>query len=221
LASLKLRFLASLINTVIALVVVAATVAIGVVMVRRIGDRRGPSREEDGDDPAMPGWLQSRRTKFVLRLAMLATWLPVKEGRSPGYRVLGLRRVDARAGGEVSRRQELIRTATRNAWRNVAKRVLPPAKVDHPLDREKLRSEMEAARREHAEDEEALQTALMRVYQANKVETRVSCLRPLPRVLLAAAIELPVWSSLKQSLPDMLAGTVIIVDRKAQPRHRG
>jgi hypothetical protein len=151
---------------------------------------------------------------------MLATWLPVKEGRSPGYRVLGLRRVDARSGGEVSRRQELIRTATRNAWRTVAKRVLPPAKVDHPLHREKLRSEMEAARREHADDEEALQTALMRIYQANKVDTRVSCLRPLPRLLLAAAGELPVWSSVQQSLPDRLAGTVIVVDRKPRPRHR-
>src|SRR5258708_29368319 len=95
LAPLKLRFVASLINTIVALGAIAATVVIGVVAVGRIRDRRGrnggPSRERDADSPGMPGWLQSRRTKFVVRLATLGTWLPVRERRSPGYRVLRLR----------------------------------------------------------------------------------------------------------------------------------
>jgi hypothetical protein len=61
---------------------------------------------------------------------------------------------------------------------------------------------------------------MMRIYRANRADPRVSCLRALPRVLFAIATELPVWSSQKQSLPDRLAGTVIIVERKSVPRRR-
>jgi uncharacterized RDD family membrane protein YckC len=224
LATLRRRFLAALINATIAIVALALTLGVGVLVGGRVLDlrsaRRGRTRAEGEDWRALSARLQSTPAKLVLHLVGLAITAVATGHRSPGFRLLGLRHVDAQSGGEVTRRQELISSATRDASRIVSNRLFPAAKVDGSLDHEKLHSELDATRREYGADREAMQRAMMRIYRANKVDPRVSCLRALPRVVFAMATELPVWSSQKQSLPDRLAGTIIVVDRKSVPRRR-
>jgi hypothetical protein len=224
LAPLRLRFLAALINTAIALAALGLTLGAWVLVAGRVLDRRSPRRgrprSEAGDARALAARLQATRTQLVFRLVGLGVTLVATGHRSPGFRGLGLRRVDARSGREVTRRQELVSNATRDAWRIMTNRLFAAANVQDSLDRQKMHSEMEAARRQHGDYREALQGAMTRIYTTNKVDPRASCLRVLLRFLLAMSIELPVWSSLKQSLPDRLAGTIIVVERKSRPCRR-
>jgi hypothetical protein len=224
LASLKLRFLAWLINTVIVLVAGVVAIGIWIFAAGRLGHRRGPSREpprtDGADGTPLVARLQSTPAQLVLDLVGIAVRLVATGHRSPGFRVLRLRRIDARSGGQVTRRQELISGGTRNAWRLISNRLFPTVKARDSLDRDKLHSEIDAARREHGDDDEARRDAIMQIYRANRVNPRASCLRALPAALLAGAIELPVWSSLKQSLPDRVAGIIIAVDPTSRPRRR-
>jgi hypothetical protein len=220
LAPMRRRFLAALINATIVIVAVALTLGVGVLVGRRILDRRsarrGRTRAEGEDWRALSALFQSKPGKLVLHLVGPAITAVATAHRSPGFRLLGLRRVDAQSGGEVTRRQELVSSVIRDASRIISNRLFPAAKVVGSLDHEKLHSELDAARREHRADREAMHRAMMRIHRAN--HPRVSCLRALPRVVFALATELPVWSSQKQSLPDRLAGIIIIVDRKSVPR---
>jgi hypothetical protein len=224
LATLRRRFLAALLNAAIAIAALALTLGVGVLVCGRVLDRRsarrGRTRAEGEAWKALSARLQSTPAKLVLHLVGLAITAVATGHRSPGFRLLDLRRVDAHSGGEVTRRQAIVSSATRDASRIMSNCLFRAAKVDGSLDHEKLHSEWDAARREYAADREAMQRAMMSIYRANKADPRVSCLRALPRVLFAIATELPVWSSQKQSLPDRLAGTVIIVERKSVPRRR-
>jgi hypothetical protein len=92
--------------------------------------------------------------------------------------------------------------------------------VRSPYEDETFRSAVEDARRWHADDPDALQDALMRVYEEHQVNpVAISCLPVYLRGLLTFAIELPaLWTPLKQGLPDKFARTVVIVERR--PRRR-
>jgi hypothetical protein len=141
-----------------------------------------------------------------------ATLLDGRHG--PGARAVGIRLADARSGGRPTRRQAVVRVGTHRAWQAVTTRLLPWPKVRPLHEDEGVRSELEAVRLEYADDQEALNDAIMRTYQQRQVDpVRASCLPLLLRIALAAAIDAPVWSPLKQSLPDRLASTVVIVER--------
>jgi hypothetical protein len=129
-----------------------------------------------------------------------------------GFRLLGLRLVDMRSGDKPTRRQRLARTLTHRLWQALHQRLLPLREPAAALDQEKMRSETAAARSAHADDEEALQQALMRVYRDNRADpVRTSCLPVLARLPLAAAINIPMpWSPLNQSFVDRLSGTVVV-----------
>jgi uncharacterized RDD family membrane protein YckC len=135
--------------------------------------------------------------------------------QSTGARIMGLRLVDAHTGSSVSWQQAIVRAGTRQAWQALAMRVAPKQKIDGLPEMETLRSEVEAAQREYAEDDDAAQRTIMEIYQRRKVEpVRASCLPALLRFSLTLAIELPaLWTPLKQALPDRLAGTVVVLDR--------
>lgn len=220
-ASLRRRFLASLINVTV--VGLTSTVAVGawVLVAGRVLDRReGTTRARPtGSDAGASNPARSRRVKTALRLLAVASWMPMRERRSPGYRMLHMRLVDARTGDQPTPWQQIIRTVASNSWRALSNRPLARRDVRNLADYEKMRSELDAARREHPDDEEARSVAFMRIYEANKAQ--VSFLPILARLGVAVAIELPVWSAEKQSLPDRLAGTIVIVDQKGgQPRRR-
>jgi hypothetical protein len=94
--------------------------------------------------------------------------------------------------------------------------------VHSPYEDETFRSAFEDARRQHADDPDALQVALMRVYEEHQVNpVAISCLPAYLRGLLTFAVELPaLWTPLKQGLPDKFARTVVIVERRPPRRRR-
>jgi hypothetical protein len=188
-ASLRRRFLASLINLLVGLLLVVVAVGAVVGMFRVAAKWRinfKPLRGLGSADPNTLAQLQSRRIQFILHGVAFAGSVLSKERRSPGFRLLGLRRVDARTAGDVSRGQEIIRAAARQAWRILCRRFLPSPKTRASPELEKLESDLQDAHRRYANDQAALQLEIMRIYQENKVAPmRTSCLPVFAHSLLS------------------------------------
>jgi uncharacterized RDD family membrane protein YckC len=165
---------------------------------------------------AVAARLQSRPVKLGLDLVSILLASRAKGRRGPGYRVLRVRLVDAHGCGAPSRRQQILRAAIGEIWQAMHRRLAPPPipVPEAPHDQAKLRAEIESARRLHADDQEALQLALARIFRENGTEASISCGPLLARLPLIVAINLPMpWSPLRQSLVDWLSGTVVVVDR--------
>jgi hypothetical protein len=241
-APLSLRCAALLINIAFALTAFVAAIA-AIVALIRLWERRAPGEEPPSHvtprggllrvagagDPAQaqPAWLttnprgvaarlQSRWVRLGLKLISVLLAVRAKERRGLGYRLLHLRLVDAHGGGAPSRRQQIVRAATSEIWQATHRRLVPPPTPvpESPHDQAKLRAEIEAARRLHEDDQEALQLALARIFRENRTEASISCGPLLARLPLIVAVSLPMpWSPLRQSLVDWLSGTVVVVDR--------
>jgi hypothetical protein len=236
-ATVKLRLAATLINLLATLAALALTLGAGVLAYRRFRKRRSePERplhavpDDRGAEPTRTRqWpdgqrfadaLQARPVKLGLRMLALVLTLRRAESRSLGFRLLGLRLVDAHSGGEPSRRQRLVREIAPRLWQALHQRLLPVRTPSASPAQERVRDEIAAAHSAHADDQAALQQAVMQVYRDNRVDARVSCLPVLARLPLIAAINIPMpWSALAQSPVDWLSGTVV-VDRRHRPRPR-
>jgi hypothetical protein len=215
-APLRYRLLATLIDTLVGSAALAFVIAAGALVFKLLGERgvrrllggaqgtRSPSAEA----------LQSRRARFLLGVIGVIASAPGGAGRSPGDRVLGLRRVDARSGREPSARQRQISAGVRGLWAIVCKEALPPPRARPAIDQTQLQAELEQARREHEGDPAALEAALRRIHSERGIRPAAACLPALVRPLAATAIDLPVYSGLHQSLPDRLAGVVVIRERR-------
>jgi hypothetical protein len=73
---------------------------------------------------------------------------------------------------------------------------------------------MREARRRYTNDDQARQEAFARIYAKHQPATpnMWGCWL---RLLLSLAVDLPApWSPLKQGLPDRLAGTVVVLERR-------
>jgi len=220
-ASLRRRFVASLFNALVGILALVLTIGAGAgvfTAMRRRGVSFGFLRGLSSGGTNIPVRLQSQPLKSILQIAAFSLPLLRKKRRSPGFRLLGLWLVDARTGNSASRRQEIIRAAMRQTWQVLCRRLVPIPKTRASAEHEKLRSEIELARRRYAQDQQALQREVTRIYRETKVEpARTSCLPMLWRLPLRSAIDLPFfWSPHKQSLVDRLAGTVIVCDRPSQ-----
>lgn len=212
-APMRRRVLASMLNALVGILALALTLGGAYAVTSLIGgeeklQRARPLKRVTG---SVWGRLALQLCGFVLGVLLTGR-------QSPGSRIVGIRLVDARTGGPVSRRQAILRVGVRQAWQALTKRSIAPPVRHKPDEVPDLRSEVEALKREHADDQEAFQLAMMRFHEEHKHELGVSCLplyrRLLIRLPLAVAIDAPVlWSPLHQGLPDMLAGTVMIVDR--------
>jgi hypothetical protein len=237
-APLRRRLLASLIDGALVLVALAAALAgvgLGVLSKSRATGAglldAASSDEPDTVRPPAPqrpdaqrifARLRSRPVKLGLHSASILLRLFVAERRSPGFRALGLLRADLRDGGPPRRSQRLQRAALSQAWQAVHRALLPRPTAPPPLERQKVREEIEAARRQHAGDQQAQQHAVMRIYRESKVEVAIpSRLLFFARMPLASAIDLPMpWSPLNQSLLDRLTGTVVVDDRRRKTLRR-
>jgi hypothetical protein len=223
------RLAASLIDLLFAIAALAAVIGAGVGTLAHAHKRPGLDRRIrrlNGaiHPPALgPDALQrlrSRRAQLLIQLVAFAAFAPVKERRSLGYRLLRLRRVDALTGADASRTQEVVRAAVRAAWRALNRCLIPTPPPRFPEDHEQPRAQVQAARPRHSGDREAFNEAIGKLYRdAGSSPLRSSCLPILlTRVPLAVAVDLPFWSSLNQSLPDKLAGTVVVLDGPSQAR---
>lgn len=155
---------------------------------------------------------------FRLALALLGLRSSVRHRnrRSPGYRLLGLRRVDLRTGGPVGIRSAIVRIAVTRARAALVSRLSAPVRRRGEVQRRELAPELEKLIRRHRDDPtETRQRAIADFYR----ERNVTPFAPLARLVLpglaatCASEMIALWSPLRQGLTDRLAGTVVIVER--------
>jgi hypothetical protein len=226
-APLRIRLLALPISAVMAIAMFAALIAAGtgaLAIWRRVRSERA-ELSGDSQRTVLSGFdasgesessiaekLQSRRFRLFAALVSFVVGVREEGRQGPVARALGLRLVDLRTGGRITRGQAVVRVGVRTAWSTLAKRLAPGPKPTPQKDQQQLAAEMQEARRRYADDERAREEAFARMYAKHKPSqpNRWGCLVPLVAPL---ALELPaLWSPLNQGLADRLAGTVIVLE---------
>jgi hypothetical protein len=167
-------------------------------------------RQRGADVEELGSLVTSTRWKVAMWLASGAVRLPLRNWRSPGSRAFGLRRVDVRSGGPLSARNVLVEQLVVVASGEIRRRLTTPRMTRRKQRLEALQPELAEIARMHADDHKALERALKGFYKRNRVNTASSCGPPL---LGAALMQAPVlWSPLNQTIPERLAGIVVVQD---------
>jgi hypothetical protein len=162
------------------------------------------------DDEAIPELRQDRRWGTVSAAASAGVQVGARNWRSPGYRALGLRRVDVRTGGPVTVRSAIIQAAVSDLLSRTIRSLIQPWQARRMERLQAIQAEMKEAQRTHAGDREAQQRALMEIFKRENVNPLTSC---LPAVLVGTLPQVTrVRSPLNQTLPERLAGTVVVRD---------
>jgi uncharacterized RDD family membrane protein YckC len=211
-APIRRRLLASLIDVTLALL--AGILAIGAYtgVAAMLGRKEAPGVRSLSK--MMPKITGSKRASIALHVCMFVLSVLLTGRRGPGSRAVRIRLVDARTGGPVSLRQAILRVGAQRGWQLLVRGLTARLGNAERLEQPDLRSEIEALRREHGDDSDAFQQAMMEMYRNNRVRPYTACLPALIRLPLGLAIEAPaLWTSLHQGLPDKLAGTIVISDR--------
>jgi hypothetical protein len=221
----RLRLCAGLVDAAVVIGGIAALVGPWIAWVAAYGRVRGDADEEndewgghdrDGDDE--PSDLHHPAGEFPsspqLRAALwgASTGLSVasRNWRGPGFRVVGLRRVDAQTGGIVSVRSALIGALFDQA-RQTATRPLFRSRVLRQRDRmTALGPQLRAVQRTYPGDPQARKRAMMEFYKANDAS-------PLAGWQLAGPIGsqmiVALGSRRGRTVRDLITGTSVIVDR--------
>ena len=131
----------------------------------------------------------------------------MRNTRSPGMRIMHIRRVDAPTGGPVTLRSAVRRAAFQLAWSRGAKRVTQPGFDRWKAHAAEMGDELDEVRRNHPDDQQAKAA----FYSAQRRGPVVGCCRTL--LALFAIQELPVaFTSRRQNLFDWVAGTMVARD---------
>jgi hypothetical protein len=208
-APMRHRFLAALIDGILAIVSVplifGGALLVGSLMDRKQALQRArPLMKKTG----------SARGKLTLGLGSFALGVLLTGRQSLGSRIVGIRLVDAGTGTPISRRQAVVHVGARAAWHVVTGRLTSRLRSRAQAQIHDLQPEVEALAREHAGDGAALERALKDFYRERRVRPFASCLPALIQAAVAVLIDVPLpWSRLHQKLPEMLTGTVVILDR--------
>jgi hypothetical protein len=203
-ASLPQRLGAAVIDAVVLGVPVVVVSGGAMALYLWWGRRRG----RDVDHMRSFEW--TIRSNAVIWTASAALRVPTRNWRSPGYRALALRRVDVRTGGPLSARHVLVEQLVTMASGELRRRVMKPWMTRTKRRLEALKPELAEVRRVHADDREAQKRALKEFYKRNRVNPAASCAPPL---LGVAVMQAPVlWSPLRQTIPERLAGIVVVQD---------
>jgi hypothetical protein len=203
-ASLRRRFAAGLIS----LFAVAAPFLGGVVgccfvyekyMRRRGAESRGWSLPE-----------LSQRWERPLSAASFAFEIQMRNWRGPGYRLLGLRRVNARTGGPVSVHSAVVEWVWAHATSQMTRVLMRPQQARRDERLAAFKAEMEEFERAHAGDHEAIEREQREAFKRHDLGLGYSCLVPIAPGLLInlASVCLPPH----QTVAQRLAGTVVIED---------
>ena len=150
----------------------------------------------------------SRSWSTVSSAVSMGLEVGLRNSRSPGARLLGIRRVSASTGGPISIGSVIVH--------QLVARLLtaPMIEIMRPLQRRQMDRMKELAprlkelEREQPDDPAARQRAMVQFYKENKVHPLRSCLG-VP--VAALAVHLPIFRSrLHQTLPDRLAGIIVV-----------
>jgi uncharacterized RDD family membrane protein YckC len=149
----------------------------------------------------------SGRWKAAIWMASAVTEVALRNWRAPGYRALGLRRVDAQTGGPIAVRSALESYLLGRATWQLAAWTARPWQTRMKERHELARAEVNEVRRLHEDDEEA-QQAVREVYKRYGVNPLGGC---APFILAGALMHAPaLWSPLHQTLGDRASGTVVV-----------
>jgi RDD family len=204
-ASLGRRVCAGLIDTVVFLPPIVAGCIGGGWLYVRYRQRRGLELDE-----VRPFTIPTRWNVVIWCVSGVAR-VQIRNWRTPGYRALGLRRVEVRGGGPLSAGNVLTEQCVAIASGQLRRRLMKPWLSGRKHRLEALQPELAEVRRAHADDPEAEGRALKEFYKRNRVNATGSCAPPL---LGAAVMYAPaLWSPLNQTIPERLAGIVVIFQR--------
>jgi hypothetical protein len=231
-ASVRLRFLAALVDAAVVLGAMAALVGVGiagVVVYGRVrGDDRGPDGPQEGDEQdqpdgdgedepvdlhrapsgaAQPSWLHSALAGAGAGLAVAG-----RNWGGPGFRALGLRRVDAHTGGTVR-----VRSALRGAWFDQAQQTAARQLFSSRARRERARisalgPQLRAVQRKYAGDPQARQRAVIDFSKTNEVTPFAGCGWQLAGPVVFQLV-LALGTREGRTIRDRLTGTRVILDR--------
>lgn len=149
-------------------------------------------------------FIEDTNLRPVMGLAGLALAVATRNTRTPGMRTLGIRRADARTGGPIGVRPAVVHHLLGVAARRVSGRVYAPAWRRMAKRSERLRLQVDAVRREHPDEDEAMRAA----YREAAVKPPRGCiwfLVPLAVDALSALL-----SPTGQRWPDRLAGIAVV-----------
>ena len=135
---------------------------------------------------------------------------PSRNSRSPGMRIMGLRMIDARTGGPVTVRTVIVRDAVRGVEKAAIGEVYRPIRARAQARREAMKPRMQEIQRQYAADPEGRTRAIKELYETNPVN-QLGCLGPF-LVPLAADYLAMFVTPRHQTLHEMLAGTVVVID---------
>jgi hypothetical protein len=151
-----------------------------------------------------PHWQAAKRGASAAAAVATRNW------RSPGYRILGLRRVEVRTGGPVSVRSSIVECAVSRTLAQLSLQLTQPWQARSRRRFQAIHADIEELRRAHPDDPTAQQRAMAELLKRGDVNPMASCLVPL---LPGFAIKLTaLWSPLKQSPGERVAGVVVIVE---------
>jgi hypothetical protein len=151
---------------------------------------------------------QSSGWSVAFRFGSVPIDVRMRNSRSPGDRAMGLRRVDARTGGPVSVRSAVIQTTVEAAAAELNRLAQRPFEERRRV----VLAEVSEARRYHEGDREAQHRAMAEVLKRYRHRPwGGACSRGLLGVI---PLQLPaLWSRRNQSLPEWIAGIVVVRDR--------
>ena len=165
--------------------------------------------------------LRSKPAQVTIRMVSAALAVPMRNWRSPGARVLGLRVVDARTGGLVTVRSVILGAAVDAAFGLAIKPLTAPGRHRSEAENARLQEiepRVQALRRQHAGDRRAERKAVAALYKASGVNP----LRTLgSRGWLFLLLLNPLTAMLPpkgQTLRQRVSGTVVVRSRVGQAR---
>jgi len=153
----------------------------------------------------------SSRGRLMIQVVVLAFDLQDRDQRGPGARVMGLRSVELRTGGPIRVSTVLIRHLATAASRELRYEAIGAVTASPSLRLRELQPRLRELERRHADDKAEAARAM-------KDLLRAEGLRPFRSwawtgLCHFAAIVLPVLlSPRRQSIPDRLAGVVVVAD---------
>ncbi len=222
-APLRLRLLAGLVNAAVTIgclaalvgVVIAAVVAYG--RIRPLKTKQEVDQGDEGHEPFEPGAMNrefgpSARLGDALRGASAGLALASRNWRSPGFQLVGLRRVDAQTGGPVAIRSVVIGALFDQSRQAITQRLFG-ARAQLQRERmSRLGPELTAVSRKHAGDPQAQQRAVIEFYEANDIDPLAGCWWQLAGTVTLELL-LALAASGGRTVRDRLTGTCVVVHR--------
>lgn len=237
-ASLRERLLAGLVDAVLVVLGVGAVAGLTVGGVSVYARFRGGFGENDahtedaaprdfardGDDvdderdrsvglhQQAPAFLQSPLQRAALRGASAGLAVASRNWRSPGRRLVGLRRVDARTRGPVRVRSVLI-GALVSEVQQAASRRLFQSQANRERDRlGKLAPRLKEIDHAYGTDLHARERVRMEFYKANRVNPLAGCGWRIAGPML---VQLTLATAIRdgRTAYDRLTGTIVVSDR--------